>query len=326
MNCFALSRIFYIAAVLPITKTAVKNINNIVGDFVWRRSGKVLRIAYSEIVNSELRGGMGLLDTEAMSNSLIVSQLFRLMKSGDIKSQNHLYFWMADYFEGIWDGRSGYVTVGNGDNQHFNALADCLTKSQLQEDFDIAVWKNINNKMIYNSYAKSFVKTKVEREASYDMKLVWRRLTLLNYAREVQEVTFLMLHNKLPVQERLYRVHLSKDPYCLLCPNAEFQDICHFFTGCEGIIPYWRWTRELCYSLLGNRNIEEESLLKFQWPVSSKDRDICWLITHYNFIIWDILYNRKQSVVREKEFFGYMRFKYKEALIKNKVSGITGLL
>ena len=158
------------------------------------------------------------------------------------------------------------------------------------------------------------------------MKLVWHRLSLLNYRREVQEVSFLMLHNKLPVQERLYRIQVSKDPYCLLCPNAEFQDICHFLTGCDGIIPYWRWTRELCYSLFGNSNIEEESLLRFQWPGSRKDRDIFWLIAHYNFIIWDILCIRKLSVVGEKEIFGYMRFKYKEALIKNKVSGIIGLL
>ena len=116
MNCFALSCIFYIAAVLPMTKTAVKNINSIVGDFIWRRSGKVLKIAYNEIVNSELRGGMGLLDSEAMCNSLITSQLFRLMNSSDIKSQNHLNFWMADYFERIWDGPSDYVTVGNCTN------------------------------------------------------------------------------------------------------------------------------------------------------------------------------------------------------------------
>ena len=64
INCFALSRIFYIAALLPMTKSALQDINKIIGDFLWKKSGKVLRIARDEIVNSELRGGLALLDTD----------------------------------------------------------------------------------------------------------------------------------------------------------------------------------------------------------------------------------------------------------------------
>ena len=180
--------------------------------------------------------------------------------------------------------------------------------------------------MIYNCFAKSFVKTKVEREANHDMVPVWRRLKILTITREVHEVSYLMIHNKLPIQERLYRIQLSRDPYCLLCPNAEIQDVLHAFIKCDKVVPYWNWTRNLCFNMLGHTNVEEESLLKYQWPRSNRDRDICWLIGHYNFILWEMLFKRKVSEISEKEFFGFMKFKYKEALASSTVSGIVGLL
>ena len=36
LNCFALSRIFYVAAVLPLTKSSLNTINSIISDFIGR--------------------------------------------------------------------------------------------------------------------------------------------------------------------------------------------------------------------------------------------------------------------------------------------------
>ena len=51
LNCFALSRIFYVGAVLPMTKSASKTINSLVGEFIWKKSGRVLKIARDEVIN-----------------------------------------------------------------------------------------------------------------------------------------------------------------------------------------------------------------------------------------------------------------------------------
>ena len=130
LNCFALSRIFYVASVLPITKTALKNINSIIGEFIWRKGGRVLRIAHDDIINTENRGGLALLDTETMCNSLLVSQTFRLMKSSDLKSQKHLDFWMSDFFKDIWTGPGNFGNVVHYESSHFNMVADTFVKSK----------------------------------------------------------------------------------------------------------------------------------------------------------------------------------------------------
>ena len=141
LNCFALSRIFYLAALLPITKSALQSINSLGGNFLWRNSGKLLRIAREEIINSEIRGGLALLDTEAMCNSLVASQTFRLMKSSDSKSKMHLNFWMHEFFLGIWDCPSDWTTVNNCESEHFLQVADLLSNGKLLENLDFSSWK-----------------------------------------------------------------------------------------------------------------------------------------------------------------------------------------
>ena len=133
-------------------------------------------------------------------------------------------------------------------------------------------------------------------------------------------------HNKLPVQERLFRIQLSRDPYCVACPTASIQDVSHYFMKCGRTNYYWNWTKELSYSILGHRNVDEVALLRFNRPKSCRDRDISWLIGHYIFIVCDMLFKKKLKQVGSMEFFGYMRFKYKEAKALNAVTDIAGLL
>ena len=323
LNCFALSRIFYVGT---MTKSASKTINSLVGEFIWKKSGRVLKIARDEVINSETRGGLGLLDTETMCNSLIVSQAFRLMKSSDLKSQGHLNFWLSDLLEEFWNGPVSCVANGNIESHHFNMLASLMTNVKLLESVDFAAWNRLTNKMIYQNFSALFTRTKIERDASCDMSSVWSRLIFLNYNRVVQEVSYLLVHNKLPVQERLFRIQLAKDPYCLACASASFQDVIHFFTLCDRTRKYWSWARSLALSLLKLRTVNDEDLILFKWPKSRRDQDICWLIGHYVFIIWDMLYTRRLTAINETEFFGFMRYKYKEALSNKTVSEIADLL
>ena len=161
----------------------------------------------------------------------------------------------------------------------------------------------------------------------YEMSSVWRRLKLINFDREVQEVSLLMLHNKLPVQERLFRINLSRDPYCPSCSVASIQDIDHYFTSCEVTNYFWCWIKNLCLTRLGSlTNVENASLLKFNWPKSRHDREIVWLISHYIFVVWDMLHIRKLTTINDGAFFGYMRYKYKEALDIGIISHICGLM
>ena len=60
IRLFALSRVYYVAAVLPIKSCMVKKFEALMGKFIWKFSGKILRISIDEIKNKKLEGGLNL--------------------------------------------------------------------------------------------------------------------------------------------------------------------------------------------------------------------------------------------------------------------------
>ena len=152
---------------------------------------------------------------------------------------------MSVFLNDVWDGPTPSVVNDSIDSEHFNKVAEAVTNVKLLESLKFEAWIGISNKMIYRSFAVCFTRTKVEREALVDMSSVWLRLGFLGYDRAVHEVSYLMVHNKLPVQERLFRIQLSRDPYCVACPTASIQDVSHYFMKCGRTNYYWNWTKEL---------------------------------------------------------------------------------
>ena len=53
----------------------------------------------------------------------------------------------------------------------------------------------------------------------------------------------MLIHNKLLVLERLFRIEVKQDPYCLHCAGAEVADIEHFFSACVRTRQCWSWVR-----------------------------------------------------------------------------------
>ena len=141
----------------------------------------------------------------------------------------------------------------------------------------------------------------------------------------MHEVSLLMIHNKLPLQERLFRIQLSPDPYCSVCPSAIIQNVSHYFINCDRVQQYWIWVKRLCIKILEVDDVDDEALLKFYWPGSKRERGVSWLISQYIFILWDMLAKRKLHQVNAGEFFGFLRFKYKEALALQTVSVLSDL-
>ena len=96
VKVFALSRMYYVASILPINKTMINKIDKLIGQFLWTKSGKVLRVSIQEIKNSLDKGGLGLPCIGLRSKTLMVSQLLRLLRSGDIMSVEHVGFWLGE--------------------------------------------------------------------------------------------------------------------------------------------------------------------------------------------------------------------------------------
>ena len=231
VRTFALSRIFYLASILPLPATIARKIEKVIGKFLWSASGKILRIALEELKNPAEKGGCGLVCIKSMAQSLLLSQFLRLLKSEDSKSVSHVGYWigelLGDFLPGIELGEHA------GENaDYFDYLATVVVDARIAEQVTVENWKKVTNKMIYQGYSAEFPVPKVETESGVSYKQVLRRLCNPCLTSSAREVLFLLVHNKLPVRERFVRIKVAVDPYCEHCldiTGAEICDVEHFF-------------------------------------------------------------------------------------------------
>ena len=202
-----------------------------------------------------------------------------------------------------------------------------MVEIKLLGNIDVDSWEDLTNKSIYTGFAEMFTKTKVERESARPMDLVWERLTKLGANRQVQEVSYLLVHDKLPVLERLFRIGLAKDPYCDSCDAAVEQDACHYFSQCAKIKDYWKWLRTVLYQIIGAEadQLLDQDLLSYSWRRSTWDAEISWLLSCYVWFVWDRLKHRGMTNVNGRELFGFLRFKYKDATMKKLIREFPGM-
>ena len=146
-----------------------------------------------------------------------------------------------------------------------------------------------------------------------DYKLVWRRLQSFVLQPEARDVLFLLIHNKLPVPERLFRISARQDPYCLLCPGAEIADVEHFFCSCRRTSQCWSWVRLKILGLCDQGIISSNwELLNLFLPRSQFEQEIVWLIGSYVDYVWTKVLIGDSELKIEK-FFGFLKFKYKKS-------------
>ena len=78
-----------------------------------------------------------------------------------------------------------------------------------------------------------------------------------------REILFLLIHNKLPVAERLFRIRIKHDPYCDECmrlQGAVVGDRWHFFLYYDQVHDVWNNIRKLINNLLpvGLKDVADE--------------------------------------------------------------------
>ena len=353
IKMFGLSRVYYVAAILPINAAMVKKFETLMGKFIWNWSGKILRVAIDEIKNKKLEGGLQLPCLSTMADALIFSQCIRLIKSEDSKSLQHLKFWIGDSVEAVMKGSGSAVLPGTGSAmlagtgiavlpgtgsavlpgtgsaglpwsggrvtaagfpeyfKHVAGIFEDMLTSEVVTDKSI---RSITNKAVYADMTSSLPPPKVVMEGDKDYSVVWGRLHSPVVDYRARDVMYLLLHNKLPVQERLFRIRLRADPYCLYCVGAEIGDAVHFFCTCRKVSDTWSWVKRQVITQVG-RDTADWDVINMFFPKSRHDKEIVWMLTHYVLYVWENVHV-KESDVKLDQFIGYLKFKYKESQIK----------
>ena len=312
LRVFALSRIWYLAALFPIRDCMIKKFESIMGGFVWGGVGRIFRVSLVELKNPCLRGGLGLVCIRSMADSLRLMQLLRLLKSSDGKSICHFNWWIGDFLS-VLDESLGGVCEGGEINFFFVSLVDLVLEALDEGWLSQGNWRLVSNRYLYKKHVDKFKIVRVEQLASFSFNFVWGRVNNIILERRVSDLLFLIIHNKLAVKERFFRVGLIDDPYCDFCQEAVFADILHFFTGCVRVSREFAWVRGRIVDLLGVGGVSNFEILNLIFPKTVNEDEIIWLLGSYVEGVWTRLFEKGESWLRFEEFFGYLTYKYREA-------------
>ena len=326
LRVFALSRVFYLASILPISNTLVRKMESVMGRFIWK--GCLLRVAIAEIKNKTQRGGLNHVCLQAMCKSLLLSQLLRLLKSSDSKTIAHIAYWIGDTLVDLDpDLDSGPHPLSVPD--YFGILESLVVFGRISNMIGAGIWKQVTNKMLYHVEAQNFQATKVETDTGVlnGYSAAWVRINLHLLRSVEKETLFLLVHNKLPLRERIFRIGLAADPYCVHCDDAIICDAEHFFCSCSRVEEVWQPLKHIILRMVGIGNVSNSDLIKFLYPSCNQENEVIWLVANYVFKVWDINHKSSKYLVKE-QFFGYLKFKFKQdqqgARIRvNDIPGLT---
>ena len=189
------------------------------GKFIRNKSGRILRIALDEIKNKKQDGGLQLPCLASMADSLRLSQCVRLINSGDKKSLQHLTYWLGDLLDTLIPGL-GQVNSAVVIPDYYIHVAELVADMMISDTLTAGSLKSRTNRIVYAEMTSSLPPPKVVMESSLDYRLTWSRLHNPVVDARARDVMYLLIHNKLPVQERLFRIRLKNDPYCMACVGA----------------------------------------------------------------------------------------------------------
>ena len=166
----------------------------------------------------------------------------------------------------------------------------------------------IRNKDIYSGFCAELLPPKVERDTGISFALSWKNLQDDNLHSSQRELIYLLIHDKLPVKERLFRIGQEVDPYCVYCLQLNVAAMCnidHFFCNCPQVAEIWNYICSLVRNLLGI-TCSDESILRINISVN-RCPGIVWLIGAFVKEVWHM----GDEGINMEKFFGFLKFKFK---------------
>ena len=143
---------------------------------------------------------------------------------------------------------------------------------------------------------------------------------------QIRDTLYLLVHNKLPTKERTFHVGISNNSYCHICPGNLSSDLVHFFCTCVRVKTVWVHLRSIILHMIGI-DVSDWKLINFMMPTSQKEKEVVWLLGNYVAKCWQNLFSNPQNVLNKDEFFGFLKFKYRNDQQVNRecLSDIQGL-
>ena len=283
---FALSKLWYVAQVLPLPNPVAKKIESRLSSFIFK--GRPERLKLTELENTQGQGGLGLTCIVTKAGCLMLRQSLRILSRPEETCFQHIGYWLGHHLveafpELVQLGPS--VQVLHRKFLLHTTMAELLEEGLSRAEYEPGKLGYTTTKAIYKGrIADVLMSPKVEEKfPDVDFpKVVYPRMAFRILEPDSKDVLFAIVHGLIHNKEQMFLQGRAQDPYCQVqeC-QGKVQDLEHLFCSCTLVVDAWDWLRLRVLEILPGDSgmaISNKEFLLLQFPASTMDQECVWLL------------------------------------------------
>ena len=326
VKTFAMSKLWYMAQVLPLPEEWAKKIDTTTRNYIWR--GMLEKLPLEEISNPEDKGGLNLPSVRRKARSLFLKQTMRLVENQGSKEHRHVEFWLGDRLQ--LQGVNGHYSHFNLDTgpveiipEHYMYMMKVVKQGIKDEVVPAGSYGDTTAKAFYLKSIEALPKPKIcVKRPNMVWTQVWKRMSSEMLDPKGKHILFQVVNDVMPTRERLNRIQQNFNQQrrtvwssdCVSCPG-QLQDVEHFLTSCLKVQESWRWLIGVLRDVTNIDGVSNFDMCHLNWPVGTRDKDIVWAMGVWCTFVFDEVYV-KNKVITVETTRGFFKYKFLESTNK----------
>lgn len=272
VNLMALSKIWYLAHILPMPKPVSQRVEISIGYYLWR--GCMFRVGRQQLRNDPEEGGLGLIDVNLKCKALFIKSTLRI---SEYNNRNNNQFSMLQHIR-----NPNYRRITG--TKDFNEVIQAMESLPGTIKDDPNKW---NSKSIYGhlrNQQKAIPGIEV-KFPNYNWKTIWAFLKTNHIPTDWKTCGYSVINDIIPTEAKKFQHGISTTPNCKSCGKVD--NIRHRLTTCPIVQPAWKWISNILRRVAptGNPNTAMQTLLHLEIDKHHDGFLQRWLALGYIFAV-----------------------------------------
>ncbi|KAJ4433352.1 hypothetical protein ANN_15611 [Periplaneta americana] len=288
INVFCLSKLWYLAQILPLSSKYSTVLDRAISFYVWK--GYFYKLPKTQLHLPITKGGLQLTAIKEKSQALLTRNILRAKHDESAPMDNK--FWQ-DHIPLLC---SKTTTLPHSLKMIWEIIESYPPTTVTNE-------KNQNTKTIYTYFMKKAVQTPriVEKLPNQKWGNIWRNLHMANIPTAWKTTVYCYLNQIIPTEEKRHRHNLTDSPACKKC--GWLDTLKHRVTNCGAAKAIWEGAKALLVKVWPDSQLHDwfQTLLVLDSPTKQNKFVTVWLASGF------LHYQLTKSLHKMEEFLHMLK-------------------
>ena len=232
-NSCILSKVWYVCHIYPLTESYVKEINRTVFAYLW--DGRYEPIRRTTVFKPKCEGGLGLVNTEIKSKTLLANSFLKCYKDDEYKNPlmiHYCYLKMNNVIFKNYSIHNAAILIP----PYYREILKTLDNFLQCPTFPV-----LNNKKMYIHMLPKEKPVVEDLYPQFKWRNIWSNFCDLRIIPFDKDIIYKHIHVTLATNNRLAMLNLVNSNTCNMCSEEKVQTAIHLLYECTYIGPFYQW-------------------------------------------------------------------------------------